>query len=509
MSPTPAIVNTSDRTRWTNFHRNFTIKLRRLVDVWNGDPSRSTIPNYNASTAALQQLIADSLAKSESIRGLGGTWSLSRAAVSEGTLVNTKPMNYKFRVASSAVSSSFTGNPDNLYFVQCGNSVAELNWYMFDEGRSLPTSGASNGQTIAGAVSTGTHGSAIDVGSVADYVVAIHLVVSPTRHVWLERDSNPVVRDSRLPDPLGAEVIRDDAIFNACLVSFGSFGLIHGLVLEVSDKYFLNVFRKKMPFDSKMRDTLEDLDFSRLDLPRPGDRPYHFQLVINPSEPDGDVFVTTMYRDATKRAGSKLPDPPSSLTQGDNALAVAGFLTDVFHDLGPVLSKGLLAAGYGEKDNISGTPGQIFRDTGLSGRASSTAVGVPLTSVNDTLDAIFEVQRQKKAPVLLGLRYVKATRATLGFTYHTPRTAVVEMDGPRSSNVRATNQSAWGLLRSRDIPFTFHWGKQHDLTHNMVRKAYGDARVDSWLAARRKLLDTAALRRAFSNDMVERAGLDQ
>jgi FAD/FMN-containing dehydrogenase len=41
---------------------------------------------------------------------------------------------------------------------------------------SLIASGASNGQTIAGAMSTGTHGSANAVGGIPDYVLALHIV---------------------------------------------------------------------------------------------------------------------------------------------------------------------------------------------------------------------------------------------------------------------------------------------------------------------------------------------
>ena len=53
--------------------------------------------------------------------------------------------------------------------------------------------GASNGQTIVGAMSTGAHGSSFDVGAVQDYIIGMHLIVGPNRHIWLERKSAPVV----------------------------------------------------------------------------------------------------------------------------------------------------------------------------------------------------------------------------------------------------------------------------------------------------------------------------
>jgi hypothetical protein len=43
-------------------------------------------------------------------------------------------------------------------------------------GLVLETMGGSSGQTLAGAISTGTHGGDIFMGPLADCVLAIHLV---------------------------------------------------------------------------------------------------------------------------------------------------------------------------------------------------------------------------------------------------------------------------------------------------------------------------------------------
>lgn len=499
-------INETGQVRWQNWHENYRIPVRRLVDVWNPTPNVASLDAYRATTTGLQGLIRESLDAGERIRALGGGWSFSRAPATDGTLVNTKPLNYQFPIRPAAVHPAYPGNRENLYLVQCGNAVSELNRMLFSAGKSLRTSGASNGQTIAGAVSTGTHGAAVDAGATCDFVEAIHLVPSPDRHVWLERASRPAVTDALAAGDIGAEFVRDDALFNAALVSFGSFGIIHGLVIEADDRYFLNAYRKKMPL-TDVREIFEDLDFARLaTLPRPQDRPWHFQAVINPFEP-GEAYVTTMYRDAERHPGSRLPETPSTVTYGDDAFAVVAFLTDTFSVLTPALESGLVQLGYGEYENVSGTPGQIFRDTTTRGRAASTAMGVPLEHVNEALDTLLEVHDDIGAPVLFALRYVRATQATLGFTYHEPRTCVLEIDGPRSGLVNQMYRRSWAALRSLGFPLTFHWGKQHDLTERMVRAGYGESRVDAWIAARHRLLDTAALRHAFSNDTLQQMNL--
>ncbi|MDZ7691665.1 MAG: hypothetical protein U5K69_11165 [Balneolaceae bacterium] len=67
----------------------------------------------------------------------------------------------------------------DLFFFQCGNTIKELAMTLSSHGKSLKTSGASNGQTIAGCISTGVHGSAIDIGAIQDYVVGINLIIGP------------------------------------------------------------------------------------------------------------------------------------------------------------------------------------------------------------------------------------------------------------------------------------------------------------------------------------------
>jgi len=161
-----------------------------------------------------------------------------------------------------------------------------------------------------------------------------------------------------------------------------------------------------------------------------------------------------------------------------------------------------MSLGYADFENKAGTPGQIFRDTTTRGRASSTALAIPLDRVSETLDAVIRLHEEVQAPVVLACRYVKSTPATLGFTSFGDRCCVFEVDGPSSAAVRTMHNRTWALLRSLDIPFRFHWGKLHDLSADTVRSAYGQERIDAWMTARRRLLDTPELRRAFANEVL-------
>ena len=62
---------------------------------------------------------------------------------------------------------------------------------------------------------------------------------------------------------LGADFIQDDTLFNAALVSFGSFGIIHGLMIETRDLFALNALRFKVPYDATLKTAITACDPTR------------------------------------------------------------------------------------------------------------------------------------------------------------------------------------------------------------------------------------------------------
>lgn len=498
----PVVFDTQQR-EWTNRHLTYTQPLLGIYNLWNPMGGRP-LERYNATTRALQELIAGAVRDRVRLRALGGGWSLSLAPATDGRLINTKPLNLFFRLAPRLVDPQYAGDPAGLRFVQCGSAIVELNKRFLRQGRSLKTSGASNGQTIAGALSTGTHGSAIDSGAIHDTVAGLHLVVGPRRHVWLERASQPVASDE-FAQRLGAERIRDDALFDAALVSFGSFGIIHGVMLETDELFLLRLHRRRMPLNGALRRALDTLDFSGLGLPGGAERPYHFQVVVNPFALDAGAHVITLYR-RPFRPGYRPPrSSPEGLGPGDDAPAFIGLVTDLAPSTIPFAVNQALARAYRDIHEVEGTLGEIFTNTTIRGRVASTAMGIPVSRATEALDLVLALNREHGPfPVLAAFRYVKRTRATLGWTRFEP-TCVFELDGPASARTLSLYRRVWAALRERGIPHTFHWGKQLELDAEGVRRLYGDA-VGQWLAARNSLLDPES-RRVFSNRFQEELGL--
>ncbi|HMI05118.1 MAG TPA: hypothetical protein VK541_21710, partial [Pedobacter sp.] len=208
------------------------------------------LERYNDAAGEMQRLFADAISKGEGFRAIGSRWSMSHIAHQKDNIQVNPLMNLKIKIEASQLHPDTDFLHDNLFFIQCGNVIKEIHNFLNDFGKSMKTTGASNGQTIAGCVSTGVHGSALDIGSVQDYVVGLSIITGPDPEdrVYLERASKPALSDA-FAGIIQSRIIRDDGMFNAALVSLGSFGFIHGVVIEAEDRFLLKRYVKKIRKD--------------------------------------------------------------------------------------------------------------------------------------------------------------------------------------------------------------------------------------------------------------------
>lgn len=491
---------------WENKHETFVQSIKDLYELGN-NASLGPLEAYNDTTQGIQQIIAEAMAKKVPLRALGAGWSWTKIAIAEdGIMLDTKPLNIVFDLSAQSVAEGYKGDPKKLFMAQCGNGVWELSEFLKKRNLSLKTSGASNGQTIAGVIATGAHGSAFDVGAVQDFVVGLHIIISPTRHIWLERASYPVVSASFIAD-FHTRLIQDDDLFNAALVSFGSFGIIHGVMVETEDIFLLESYMERMPFDASLRKIMQTLDFSDANLPCGNERPFHFAVSLNPYDMAGGAYVTTMYK-RPYRSDYTLPVRNSDgIGPGDDAAVFVGSLTQEIPSLVPALVTHLLAGALKPYSKQMGTMGEIFDNTTLHGKLLSAAIGIPIAYTNRVTDILFAVNAAKGPFTgLFAYRFVKKSQATLAFT-HFDYTCVFELDGAFSDNTYQFYTTVWEQLEQEEIPFTFHWGKVNEINSMRMSLMYG-AGVDSWIAARNKLLDKDSLK-VFTNKILTQWGLDK
>jgi hypothetical protein len=341
-------------------------------------------------------------------------------------------------------------------------------------------------------------------GAIQDFVKGLHLITGPDRHVWLERATDPVISDE-FAEKLGAEIIRDDDTFNAALVSFGSFGIIHGALIEVEDIFLLEANRIKIPFNDDLKKVIKTLEFDLLDLPRKSVKPYHFEVVINPHADDGNAFVTFMYKEPFRKDYKRRGGSSGKFQPGDDFLSVIGTLLDVLPDAIPKAVNTLLSSQYGEYRDRIGTLGDIFSSTSIRGKSTGAAMGIPLEESQRALQAILDVHKTGKPfPGVFACRYIKKSDALLAFTRF-DMTCIIDLDAVDNKGTRDFYRKVWNAFEKQNIPYTIHWGKANELTSERVIKMYGDD-LKTWLSERRKLLD-ADNRRVFSSPFTDQCGL--
>jgi len=485
-------------------HRNFTYPIDDLFDVNNGD-NPDMVAGYNETTLLIQQFLQTALGQKKTVRVLGGNWSWTTVGFTKGWMLSTLKLNRIKRMKAAEIHpSAGIFEQDRFLFAQCGCSVIELNQVCQSLRRSLKTSGASNGQSIAGLISNNTHGSAIDFGSTPDFVVGLHIIVAPNKHVYLERASRPVVTQAFI-QRIGAEHVLDDAIFNAAVVSFGSFGFIHGVMIETEPLFLYNVYRKQYPW-AQIKPLMESLDFSQVDfLPRPRVRPYHFNAVINPYDTSTGPYITVMYKDDHRENYPRMVIPVDRAGPGEDAPMILGKLTDAIPLLTPLIVNKTLKASYKDLDNAWGTHGEVFNASLIRGKVLSCAIGLPAEHTNRIMDLALQLNEQFSFIGVFTCRYVKGTKATLGFT-HYEQNCVAEFDSFEAQSTWNFYQALWAALEAEGIPYTFHWGKVNNLNAQRIRKMYGP-KIDEWILARCRLIPKEMLP-VFTNSFMEETGLD-
>jgi FAD/FMN-containing dehydrogenase len=514
-------------TKWQNGHENFEHTFKENCSFKLTIPSSKSTNPYFDTTRNFQWLIQYALDHDIQLRALGNGWSFSEVAICEGGLVDTKPLRLTFNLKNSFVAPEYLqkgGNAANLFFSECGISILDLDEKLEKESnpaRSLKASGASNGQTIAGCTSTGTHGSAFKVGAVHDSIVGLHIVVGANRHVWIEKKSNPVASDDFIKW-LGAEAIKDDDMFNAAVVSFGSFGFIHGILIETEPIFLLEQYRTgNIVYNDSLKQVMNRLDLSSIQnqLPSSPDAAagelYHFEILVNLQmfEPDNSqkgVYFKTMYKVPYRDDYSKIVVDDHGFTYGDDLLGVVESALD---GLGPELSS-LLVPGLVNKlfplaftanQSMTGTIGETFSNTKFRGKAASAAIAVQSDSASAVLEEIVAINKVTPFAGALALRYVKGTDALLGFT-HFPKTCIMELDGVDCDLSRSFIKKVWARLDELNIPFTMHWGKfNFGLTPALVNKMYGE-KLRKWKACRKQLLSDD-VQKVFTNNFMLQCGL--
>ncbi|HET9959008.1 MAG TPA: hypothetical protein VFQ61_31170, partial [Polyangiaceae bacterium] len=466
----PKFPNTEVRSidSWTNYTGTIASRKIPIYCLPAGGTDSSVLKLHGDALRAILQYCFDNRA---TLRVFGSAWSFSKVLEPGNVVLDPGNMNYICQVPPYLLTDAYRARAQHGFvpmFVEGGTQVADINRRLGNDVRlALQTSGAGNGHRIAGAIATGTHGSALGIGALHDTVRALYLMVAPDRALFVQPASLPLCTEgvkAWLGNQTGVttEVVTDDTLFNAALVSLGSLGVVFGVVIEAVPLYQLFFSRVARRFDDpQLWSVMQTLDTTPLhQVPA---TPYHFDVVMHPYPPSGAepaMFGTLMW---------KVPAPPGPVSSPLPAIPLAssdlmGFVskltqTLVGHLLEPLampILRDYISQQLGSNASPSSGqrfPGEIFGPTSLPpGTGASTEIVVDHGYTERALRVVYQTlgDRAPSGELLLGcigVRFVPGSSALLGMNI-APMNTYIELPSIRNAKVLSLYTAIWDALEA-------------------------------------------------------------
>ena len=199
---------------------------RNPSDVWhNWARTETATPARLARPRDLDELAATVRdADGLRVRAVGAGHSFTGAAVTDGVQVHLDRLSGIERV---------TPQPDGTAHVTvgAGTRLSDLNVALAERGLAMRNLGDIDRQTIAGAISTGTHGTGARLGGLASQVVGVRLVTAQGDVVEASPDERP-------------------ELFEVARLGLGSVGLLAAVTLHVVPAFHLRAVEEPWSLDA-------------------------------------------------------------------------------------------------------------------------------------------------------------------------------------------------------------------------------------------------------------------
>ncbi|MFF0815474.1 D-arabinono-1,4-lactone oxidase [Rhodococcus sp. NPDC003318] len=190
-------------------------------------PRRFATPK---SVAEVSAEVARAASEGLHVKCIGAGHSFTSVAVTDGVMISLDNL----RGITSAVPVSPSGA---LVTVLAGTRLYELNPALWDLGLAMVNLGDIDAQSIAGAISTGTHGTGARFGGLANQIRSLQLVLADGTVADCSAEENP-------------------ELFHASRLGLGAVGIIVSLTLHCAPAYML----RAVEAPARLGETLANLD---------------------------------------------------------------------------------------------------------------------------------------------------------------------------------------------------------------------------------------------------------
>jgi hypothetical protein len=506
---------------------------------WLGDHAVSTFTVRPTQRAQVIGALQEAVRRGVRIRAVGSGHSHSNAACPGADVRD-------IRVDLSALQGKLAHegwirpgvDAEHLIRVRAGTTIKKLNRSILpDARRALMNMGSFDGQTVAGAVNTGTHGTGLLLATMADFVRSVELVTllatDTGRHVVQPLRLEP---EHGITDPVrferdfgrhGMVLLQDTDLFRSVVVGYGCMGIAVAYTLEVRDEYWLEESSELTDLEGlerrlagpKMR--IEgDVDVPEFLLDH-----RHVGVLVNIAErqadPPVDNVTCLIKRHAETGAESKpdswRPDwPPERrrTTVRDIVRAIIGghpapdshrpgignklknYYFEPEANRPPFVKRRTASASYIALRRLRNTTGPDEAPEPPD-RAISTEFAVPVNSTAETVGRVLEFIGQSDSlfATPMGIRftgpsahYLDASQGRFTAMIEVPilieagREAEVERRMVLAKRELAAMERA--LIDEGRIPVRPHLGKYTEMNRSDLEAAF--PRLDKWLAAYRR-----------------------
>jgi hypothetical protein len=457
-------------------------------------PERIVAPG---SLQDLVDLVQQAESESTTVRAVGSGHSWSDAALTDGYLVEPGNLVGAWLPTDEALDPAVQALP--LVRVLSGTTIRSLNFDLDGMDLALINMGGYDAQTIAGVVSTSTHGSGLSFPPFPDMVRSLDLVIGGGEALRLEPADGPTDPGAFEHDTL--RLVQDTEKFQAAVCGMGTLGLIHSLLLEVRQKFWLNEVRTLSTWEAE-RDAL-----SPDGVLGQGD---HYELFVNPyPQTDGSHRVLVTRRRECPEP-HELPEDELErhpLTELESSLPITGtFLRFLARHLPKLMTKrfdSVLAEmcddGYA---NLSYRVFNIGEANKLPAYSMELGVAVDGThkAVVDKIFAIAEASAKEglyhSSP--FSLRFVAPSRAYASMMYGQP-TMMIELimvadGGSKGFELLRRYESELGA----EFAVRPHWGQYNPgLTPAHIAELY--PQWQKWLAVEAEFNQSGVFNSGFTD----------
>jgi L-gulonolactone oxidase len=423
---------------------------------WAGNqratPSQVVTP---ASVAELSAVIGAAARAGRRVKAIGSGHSFTGVGLTDGVQVNLA------RLSGLRALDSATG----LVTVEAGMPLYRLNRLLEDAGLALSNLGDIDRQTVAGALSTGTHGTGRNLGGLATQVRALELVLA---------DGSVVHCDAN----------QDAELFSAARVGLGALGVVTAVTLATEPAFALHAAERPMSL-TQVLDELDELVATN----------EHFEFYWFPHTDK------TLTKRNNRLAAGEQPQPLGRRRAfieddviGNGAFRLTCELGRAVPALVPRINQ--FAARFMGDREYSDASHRVFCSPRRV-RFVEMEYAVPRAAVRDAIAGVQRVTEQPGMKVSFPIEVRFAARDDIPLSTASGREsaylAVHMFAGQPYQRYFADVEAVMSGLDGRP-----HWGKMHTCDAATLRTRY--PRFDEFLAVRKRA-DPAGV---FSNDYTDR-----